>query len=156
MSKQLIIIGSDHRGYKLKQELIKWLNRNKYEVKDYGTDSEKSVDYPKIAARAVNAVLVQDKALGVLICSSGIGMSMAANRFAGIRAALVYNREVAKHTREHNLANVICLAADHFSLKEQKKMLSDWLITKPTKKERYLKRTIMMDELMPPSCPGCF
>ena len=106
-----ICIGSDHGGYALKLELIKHLKARGYEVSDVGCDSDASCDYP-IYAKAVTDIITEKKAdLGILVCGTGIGMSMAANKVKGIRAALCHDVFSAKATREHNYANILCMGA---------------------------------------------
>lgn len=102
-----IIFGSDHAGLGLKGVLMDHL-RGRFETRDVGTHSPDSCDYPEIAVRLATEVLTQG-ATGILICGSGIGMSITANRFAGIRAALCANEYMARMSRLHNDANVLCL-----------------------------------------------
>ena len=104
-----IAIGSDHAGFALKQVIVPYLQSLKYEVKDVGPASaEKSCDYPDFAAKVCEDVLVGG-GLGILICGTGIGMSMAANKYRGIRAALCTSEFQGRLTRQHNDANVLCL-----------------------------------------------
>ena len=106
-----ICIGSDHGGYALKLELIEHLKARGFEVSDVGCDSDASCDYP-IYAKAVTDIITEKKAdLGILVCGTGIGMSMAANKVEGIRAALCHDVFSAKATREHNNANILCMGA---------------------------------------------
>ena len=106
-----ICIGSDHGGYALKLELIEHLKTRGFEVSDVGCDSDASCDYP-IYAKAVTDIITEKKAdLGILVCGTGIGMSMAANKVEGIRAALCHDVFSAKATREHNNANILCMGA---------------------------------------------
>ncbi|PPD57794.1 ribose 5-phosphate isomerase B [Dehalogenimonas etheniformans] len=104
-----IAIGNDHRGYELKLKIVEWLKSQGYEVTDVGAFSEESADYPDFAAKVAKAVAQGQAERGVLICGTGIGMSMSANKMPGIRAALVYKPEYAALTRMHNDANVLCL-----------------------------------------------
>ena len=103
-----IYIGSDHAGYLLKEEIVKYLN-DKYEVVNCGPFGMDSVDYPDYAVKVCKEV--KEDVVGILVCYTGIGMSMAANKFKGVRAALVGKVEDAILTREHNNANVLCLSA---------------------------------------------
>ena len=106
-----ICIGSDHGGYALKLELSEHLKTRGFEVSDVGCDSDASCDYP-IYAKAVTDIITEKKAdLGILVCGTGIGMSMAANKVEGIRAALCHDVFSAKATREHNNANILCMGA---------------------------------------------
>ena len=108
----MIFIACDHAGFSLKHFVKQWLLQNSYEVCDLGVDKQERVDYPDYAKLLCDRVLeTGEQAKGVLICGSGIGMSMSANRFAGIRAALCTSAYMAQITRKHNDANVLCLGA---------------------------------------------
>ena len=109
MSQKTIAVGADHGGYKLKQDLAKQLRGMGFEVLDFGTDNFDAVDYPDIAEVVVNAILNGKAGQGVLVCGSGIGMSIAANRHNGIRAALCNNENAAELARQHNNANILVL-----------------------------------------------
>ncbi len=102
-------IASDHRGYKLKEKLKKYLTKKHYEVIDYGTNSTESVDYPDYGIRLSNAVIDEEVTLGIAICGTGIGISIACNKVKGIRCAKVDNVEEAKHCKIDNNANIIAL-----------------------------------------------
>lgn len=105
-----ILIASDHAGFELKTELIKRLSKN-FTVENLGTDSKDSCDYPVFAEKLARQLLNTPSALGILICGTGIGMSIAANKIHGIRAAAVSEPFSAKMAREHNRANILCLGA---------------------------------------------
>ena len=105
----MIAIGCDHGGFELKGHIIEYLKSKGVEYKDYGTYSEESVDYPDCARPVCEAVQDGTAEGGILICGTGIGISMAANKFKGIRAALCSDVYSAKMTKAHNNANVICL-----------------------------------------------
>lgn len=105
----MIAIGCDHGGYELKEHIKKHLEEIGEEYKDYGTYSEESVDYPDCAGPVCRAVLDKTADKGILICGTGIGISIAANKYKGIRAALCSDVYSAKMTKQHNNANVICL-----------------------------------------------
>ena len=104
-----IAIGADHGGFELKQVLVAKLSAMGHEVVDLGTDSAASVDYPDFADQVCGQVLDDNVHFGILVCGTGIGMSMAANKYRGIRAALCENEYSARMSREHNNANVLCL-----------------------------------------------
>ncbi len=104
----MIAIGCDHGGYALKLELIKYLKEHNIEFTDYGCNGE-SVDYPDIAEKVCKEIVAGKAEKGVLVCGTGIGISMAANKIKGIRAALCSDWYSAKYTRLHNDANVICM-----------------------------------------------
>ncbi len=105
----MIAIGSDHGGYALKQEIMAHLKENGIDYKDYGTMTTDSCDYPDYAETVCAAVNAGEARYGILICGTGIGISMAANKIHGIRAALCGDYFSAKYTRKHNDANVLCL-----------------------------------------------
>lgn len=104
----MIVIGSDHGGFELKKALIAYLKEKGKEVLDCGTYSADSVDYPDIAKDVCSKILSGEGEFGILICGTGIGISIAANKIKGIRAALLCNTFSARATKEHNDANVIC------------------------------------------------
>lgn len=105
----MIAIGCDHGGFELKNHIVNYLTNKGIEVKDFGTYSEDSVDYPDCARPVCEAVQKREFENGILICGTGIGISMAANKFKGIRAALCSDVYSAKMTKEHNNANILCL-----------------------------------------------
>lgn len=111
MENKKIVIASDHAGYELKEKIKKYLAENGYEVTDCGTDSSESCDYPEFANKLCLAIKDDPEMKGILICGTGIGMSMAANRHSHIRAALCHNEFTARLTRQHNNANVLCMGA---------------------------------------------
>lgn len=125
----MIAIGSDHGGYKLKEALKKYLDEKEIEYKDYGTYSEDSVDYPDVAKKVAVAIQKNECDQGILICRSGVGMSIAANKFKGIRAANCYNEEIAKYARMHNDANILGLGADYMSENDAVCILRMWMAT---------------------------
>jgi ribose 5-phosphate isomerase B len=104
-----IAVGSDHRGFEVKQQLLELLPALGHEAIDEGTNSQESVDYPDYAARVSRLVVAGQVDRGILICGTGIGMSIAANRHRDIRAALCHEAYTARMSREHNNANVLCL-----------------------------------------------
>lgn len=104
-----IIVASDHAGFRLKEKLVKWLISNKYEVKDIGSFSEDSVDYPDYAHPLAIAVEKGEFKYGISICGSGNGIAMACNKHQKIRAAVCWNEEIGRLARAHNDANVCCL-----------------------------------------------
>ncbi len=108
----MIAIGCDHGGYILKEQIKQYLSDKNIEYKDFGTYSQESIDYPDVAKPVCEAVVNGEcKDGGILICGTGIGMSIAANKIKGIRAALCSNGYTAKMTKQHNNANVICMGA---------------------------------------------
>jgi ribose 5-phosphate isomerase B len=134
-----IIIASDHAGYKLKEELKQYLKELGHEAEDMGTNSEESVDYPDYGKKAAKEV-AKTKSKGILICGSGIGMSMVANKVKGIRAALCHNEYTAKASREHNDANILCLGARDTDRETAKKLTKIFLETEASSEERHKRR----------------
>lgn len=141
-----LVIGSDHAGFELKQQLAAFLKEKKYSVINAGTDSLDSCDYPDIAEKLVKTVLQQKENRGILVCGTGIGMSMAANRHRGIRAALCHSVETAKLCREHNNANVLCLGARILTAKNAKSIVKTFLETPFSEAQRHQKRIEKLDQ----------
>lgn len=120
-------IGNDHRGYALKEILKNFLQAKGYEVIDYGSEGTNSVDYPDYAIPLAEDVANGKIERGILICNTGIGMSIAANKVKGAFAALVYNLELASYSRLHNNSNIITLGAAYISPENAKKYTEIWL-----------------------------
>ena len=114
----MIAIGADHGGYKLKEEIKKYLEEKEIKYKDLGCMNEERVDYPNIAAEVSKKVQTGECEKGILICRSGYGMSMVANKFKGIRSAPCFVEQAAKYSRMHNDANVLALGADYITTNE--------------------------------------
>jgi ribose 5-phosphate isomerase B len=123
----IIAVGSDHRGFAHKERIAALLAREGHTVVDVGCRGTASVDYPDYAAAVGRAVAGGRADLGVLVCGSGIGVSIAANKVRGVRAALCCNEEMAAATRRHNDANVICFGADHTPVELAERMVLRWL-----------------------------
>jgi len=141
-----IAIGSDHAGFKLKEKIKKFLKDLDHEYKDFGTDSEESVDYPDYALRVAECVTKKECDRGILICGSGIGMCISANKVPGIRAALCHNVEMARLSREHNDANVLTMGARLIDEATAKEIVKVWLKT-DFLGERHLKRVNKMKDI---------
>lgn len=124
-----IAIGADHAGFDEKEKVRSLLDRIGVEYKDMGTDSAASVDYPDFARKVGEAVAGGEYDRGILVCGSGTGMAIAANKVPGIRAAVAWNEEIARLSREHNDANVLALAARFIPDEEQEKIVKTWLST---------------------------
>jgi len=124
-----IAIGSDHGGYELKNKIISFLKKGGYGVKDFGTHSKESCDYPMIGFEVAKAVGDGNADKGILICKTGVGMTIIANKVRGVRAAACYDTKMARSSREHNDCNVIVLAANYTDFKKSKNMLKIWLAT---------------------------
>lgn len=147
-----IYLGSDHNGFRLKATLVDHLKRSGYEVVDDGPDKlDPNDDFPVFAARVVNAVLGSDDkdARGILICGSGQGMVMAANRHRGIRAALIYDRESARSSRNDDDANVMALPAHLLAgdLHEASVIVEIFMLTPFAAAERFKRRIQELDNL---------
>ena len=125
----LIPIGSDHAGFETKQILIAHLIQLGYEVKDYGCYSDQSIDYPDYAHPVAEHIEANPGSLGILLCGSGNGISMTANKHQGIRCALCWTAEIAELARQHNDANIISLPARFISVEEAKQMVEMFLNT---------------------------
>ncbi len=124
-----IALASDHAGFKLKCEISEWLKNKSNQVLDFGTYSDESVDYPDFAYPAAEAVAIKDADLGVIICGTGIGVSIVANKVNGIRAANCCNSEMAKMARLHNNANVLTFGARLVSFELATEMINVFLDT---------------------------
>lgn len=128
--KEAIVIGSDHAGFKMKQFIIKNLEKNGYVVDDKGTFSEDSVDAGEYAVAVGEAIAAEaEKKKGILICGTGIGMSIMANKVVGVRAALVSDLFSAEMTRAHNDSNVLCLGARVIAESMAQEIVNVWLST---------------------------
>lgn len=126
----VIAIGSDHRGTAVKESINNFLKERSIEVIDFGTfNSEQSVDYPDFAIKVATAVSTYEANAGILICGTGIGMSIVANKFFNVRAALVHDKETAKYAKEHNDANVLVLGGNLINGDEARELVSTWLDT---------------------------
>lgn len=112
----MIVIGADHGGFELKEEIKKYFDEKEIEYVDKGTFSVENVDYPNIAKEVAKEVSNKKADIGILICRSGIGMSMCANKFKGVRCALCYEEQTAKFARMHNNANMLALGADYITV----------------------------------------
>jgi ribose 5-phosphate isomerase B len=146
-----IAIASDHAGFGLKEKIKKFLENLNYEYKDFGTNSNESVDYPDYALKVAERVSKNEYDRGILICGSGIGMSMVANKFPGIRAALCYNVEIAKLSREHNDSNVLTMGSRMIDEKIAKNIVRVWLTTEFLG-ERHLRRVKKIEEIEKKYC----
>ena len=136
-------IASDHRGYKLKEFLKENLN---YEIIDYGTDSEESVDYPDFAYKLSKAVVNHEVDFGVAICGSGIGISIACNKVKGIRCAKVNNVEEVKYTRNDNDANIMAIS-EKTDCNEAIEMINTFVTTPASVEEKHIRRIKKIAEI---------
>ena len=124
---QKIAIGADHAGFEYKELLKKWLEKNGYSVKDFGTYTTESADYPDFAHPVASSVERNEFDLGVLVCGSANGVAITANKHQGVRAALCWNEDLASLARQHNNANVLCLPALFVDVTLAEKILDRFL-----------------------------
>jgi len=134
-----IAIGADHGGFRLKEGLIRFLKKKGHGVKDFGTFSDASCDYPVVGYKVSKAVADKAFSRAILICTTGVGMSMVANKVKGVRAALCDRPDIARLSRLHNDANVLVLAAKVVSAAKAKKITDIWLST-PSSGGRHKRR----------------
>jgi len=124
-----IVIGADHAGYVIKNHIKEELNSKDISFTDIGTFKEESVDYPEYAYKVANSIINKEADMGILICGTGIGMSIAANKLKGIMAAVVQNKQSATLSRSHNNSNVLCLGARINSKEEILEFVETWINT---------------------------
>ena len=134
-----LAIASDHVGYRLKNYIVNNL-KSEININDFGTNSDESCDFPDFAKEACNFVVNNESSKGLLICGSGVGMSIAANKILGIRASNVVDKETAIQSVEHNDVNVLCLGANIINEENVIDIVESFLEAKLIKEERYLRR----------------
>lgn len=139
-----VIIGSDHGGFKMKNKVIEYLKQKNVQLEDVGTFSDSSCHYPDYAHQVAKKVSEDDNNVGILICTTGQGMVITANKHYGIRAALCWDKEIARLARAHNNANVICLPANFISAETVKNVIDAFLSSK-FESGRHLQRIEMME-----------
>ena len=127
MGKPRIAAGSDHAGFEVKDAVVKMLREEGYDVKDYGTFTPDSVDYPDFAHAVANAMELEEADLGLLVCGSANGVAITANKHHHIRAAIAWRNDVAALARQHNNANVICIPARFVTVAEAKQIVQTFL-----------------------------
>jgi len=142
-----IAIGSDHAGFELKEYLQNILIEDGVAVKDMGTDSHESVDYPDFALKVAQDVADKKSDFGILVCSSGIGMSMAANKVCGIRAALCHTPKSAQMCRLHNNANILALGADYISRDTAAEIMRMFISARFSDEPRHLRRVNKISDI---------
>ena len=142
----LIALGCDHGGHALMQEIIAWLEKHNYEYKNFGTYSEDSVDYPEYGKKVAHAVADGECEFGILVCGTGIGISIAANKVRGVRAALCTDCFCAQATREHNNANILALGGRVVGPGLALKIVETFLTTPFSNDERHIRRINMIEE----------
>ncbi len=137
----MIYVASDHAGWHLKNKIVEWLEASEYTVEDLGPkELIKGDDYPDYAKLVSEKVKLNGGTKGILICDTGIGMSIAANRYKGIRAALVVNDFMTKRSREHNNANILVLGTELNTFEELERILNTFLTTDFSDEERHIRR----------------
>ena len=142
-----IVIGSDHAGYNYKSALIKSIGSMGHTVQDIGTDSTKSVDYPGFGEKGAKIVACGQADIGILVCGSGIGMDIVANKIKGIRSAVCWNEETAKLARNHNSANILCLGERFLSLDQCIEIAKTFINTPLSHEERHIRRVNQIMEI---------
>lgn len=142
----MIAIGCDHGGYKLKEEIKKYLNEIGIEYKDFGTYTEERTDYPIYAKEVAKSILEKECDKGILLCKSGCGMAIVANKFKGIRAGLIINEDEAKFAKADDDINVITISGNNTSIEEAIKIIRMWLGTE-FKGGRYQERIEMINNI---------
>ena len=135
-----IVIGSDHAGFKHKKKISELIASLGHEIIDVGTGSENSVDYPDYGEKGAREIYCGQAERGVLICGTGIGISMAANKVKGVRAAVCWNEETASLARQHNDANILCMGARFIPVEEALNITRIFLDTPVSKDERHQRR----------------
>lgn len=148
-----IALASDHRGYESKRRVLAALQMLGHEVLDFGAASQESCDYPDFAFAAARSVAAGEADRGILICGTGIGMSIAANKVPGVRAALCHDSITAEMSRRHNDANILCLSADLLGEELIERLLKIWLETK-FEGGRHLKRVEKIGKIEQDVCPA--
>lgn len=149
-----IFFGTDHRGFQLKETLKKFLLERNFDVEDMGAFSyDKDDDYPDFTALAAAKVAENSfEHRGIFLCGSGHGVDIVANKYKGVRAALCWNSEVAKQSREHENANVLVLPADWVDEKTTKEIVAVWLATEFSNEERHVRRLEKIKGIEGESC----
>ncbi len=144
-----IYIGSDHGGFELKETMKDYLAENykNYKVVDCGPDSDESVDYPVFGKKVARSVVEDAGSLGIVICGSGIGISMAANKVKGARAALCNSKELARLARQHNGANILAMGERTMFIDDPEVIVSTFLNTDIDRAERHERRRSLLDEM---------
>ncbi|MCU0641631.1 MAG: ribose 5-phosphate isomerase B [Candidatus Margulisbacteria bacterium] len=141
-----IALGSDHGGFPLKTRILAYLKKRGIEFKDFGTFAEESCDYPDFAYPVARAVAAKKYDRGILVCGSGVGVSITANRVKGVRAVVVTDAYTAKQSREHGDSNIICFGGRVITAAKALKLLGIWLKTPFSGDERHLRRLRKIDK----------
>lgn len=142
----MIAIASDHRGYKIKEEIKKYFDDNEIKYIDFGTNSEERTDYPKEARLVALSIQKGECKKGILICGTGLGMSIVANKFKGIRCAVCSSETTAKYSRLHNDSNILAIGASEVNSAEVIPIVKIWLETE-FEGGRHAERLKMIEEI---------
>lgn len=137
-----IYIAADHNGFEMKNELVAWLRGEEYSVTDMGPESfVRTDDYPDFGIAVATAVAEDpDNNYGILLCGSGVGMSVVAGKVPGVRAAVIHDPEIAKSARQDDNINVLALGAEYISIEQAKEVITAWLTTSFSGEERHIRR----------------
>ena len=144
-----IFIGADHRGFELKDKIIDYLHEKNIRIEDLGSyEYQKEDDYPDFAKKVVEAVLQEpEERLGIVICGSGVGTSIVANRYKKIRCGVALNKEQVAHAREKDHINILSLASDYFDFDQTTQLINAFIDTPLTSEVKYLRRIKKIDEV---------
>ena len=151
MPTKKIVLGSDHAGFELKEEIKKYLKELGYEYEDLGTHSKEPCDYPETAFKVAKQV-IKTNSRGILMCGSGLGEVIVANKVKGIRAANCFNEYTAKMSREHNDSNILCLGSRVLKPNEAKNITKIFLETEFSKEERHRRRVKQITQIEEKIC----
>ena len=146
MDKHMLYLGSDHAGFRLKSEIKKLLEQKNISFKDLTPRLDSSDDYPD-AAKRVGETVVRNKSRGVLVCGTGMGVCIAANKIKGVRAALVYSEETGRLAKEHNDANIVCFGGRTMEIKDVSRYILAWLDAEYLPEERHKRRIAKIGKL---------
>jgi len=143
-----IYLGADHAGFKLKNKIKNYLNAGRYTFEDLGNEVEDpNDDYPDFAKKVAETVSKDPSAKGILVCGSGVGVCIAANKIKGIRSINAYNPDIAQKSREHNDTNILCLGQNYIDIENAKGIIDIWLKTDFSDEERHKKRIAKINNL---------
>ena len=148
----IIAFGCDHAAAQIRKDLTAFIESLGHQVTDHGCDSADSCDYPDYAYKVAESVSGMKADLGILVCGTGVGMSMAANKVPGVRAAVCYSNEVAKLVKEHNDSNILCLSARFAGLKDLKEWIKTWIETPFSNQERHARRVEKISQIEKKFC----
>ena len=143
----MIYLGADHGGFKHKEKLKKFLSEQGYQLTDLGTNNEEASHYPKFALEVAKKVIEDPNNRGILLCRNGVGMSVVANKIKGVRAALAWDKQIARSAREDDSVNVLCLPADFISEEQAKEITKTFLDTSFEPEERYKRRLQEIEDI---------